>query len=259
MNHIGCHPFINSQITRPRARAGAEIRVTVDTRLDVSGEERERERDTDRQTDRQTESHIGEGRSTHGAVRFDEADIQHSGQGQEVGRMACFEESRRAAGAAAHDGQPAAVRKPSLRQPGGTRRPNRNQVRFWFVRQVLQLTAKAGVLPEAPALVGLSVGLPATASYHVSESGRARSSKTCWINFQKSLHSFSGRHSDLPHIIPGSFAVVDPFSAVCQVSHTGNAGDGTSVCVLRFLDLRRSVRIRTISDNMSEVGMGPRI
>ena len=63
MNHIGCPPFINSQITRPRARAGAEIRVTVDNRLDVSRRERERERH--RQTDRQTESHIGEGRCTH--------------------------------------------------------------------------------------------------------------------------------------------------------------------------------------------------
>ena len=176
MNHIGCPPFINSQITRPRARAGAEIRVTVDNRLDVSGEERER--DTDRQTDRQTESHIGEGRRTHGAVRFDEADIQHSGQGREVGRMACSEESRRAEGSAAHDGQPAAVRKPALRQPRGTRRPDLTQVPLGFVRQVLQLIAKAIVLPEAPALVGLCVGLLATASYHVSESGRARSSKT---------------------------------------------------------------------------------
>ena len=175
---------------------------------------------------------------THGAVRFDEADIQHSGQGQEVGRMACSEESRHADGSAAHDGQPAAVRKPALRQPGGSWRPNLSQVHLGFVRQVLQLIAKAGVLPEAPALVGLCVGLLATASYHVSESGRARSSKTCWINFQKSLLSFSGRHSDLPHTIPGSFAVVDPFSAACQVPHTGNAGDGTSVCALRFLDLR---------------------
>ena len=33
-------------------------------------------------------------------------------------------------------------------------------------------------------MVGLCVGLLATVSYHVSASGRARSSKTCWIIFQ---------------------------------------------------------------------------